>query len=195
MIFLFHIWISFIDLFFKDIKCHGLINPLHKTQSHTETFSVIRGFVNWLMRNWRFDMVSRSRSVIGNTHVTWLAIRSMGACHKCWEAWHTCRFCLWLTGSGTNHTIAHPSQPNSQSIKVELTHLHFMGFSERIAMKGPNCDEKSKSRRKVRICGKKKSELRGIKSLNYGGIKIRITAEKSPNCDGKKVIIATEKKS
>ncbi len=31
-------------------------------------------------------------------HVT-TAIRSVGACHKCFEMWHTCRFCFWLTGS------------------------------------------------------------------------------------------------
>ncbi len=44
------------------------------------------------------------------------AIRSIGACHKCFETWHTCRFCVWLTGSETNHTIAHLSQHNSHKV-------------------------------------------------------------------------------
>ncbi len=48
-------------------------------------------------------------------HVT-KVIRSIGACHKCFETWHTCRFCIWLTGSETNHTIAHLSQPNSHKV-------------------------------------------------------------------------------
>ncbi len=48
-----------------------------------------------------FQYTSLKRDSKHPCHMT-KVIRSIGACHKCFEMWHTCRFCVWLTGSGTN---------------------------------------------------------------------------------------------